>query len=91
MRKWLTVSKTRDLWMIEFVRVHLDEIDDVGTFIEFEAIVSEQHDVKVCHAAVNELCEIFAPILGEPVSASYSDLVEERLAENDESAKEGGE
>jgi adenylate cyclase class IV len=76
LHEWLTVRKTRDLWMIDHVRVHLDRVDDLGTFIEFEAIVSDRFDVKACHEAIAELRETFAPILGEPLGVSYCDLME---------------
>lgn len=78
---WLTVSKVREAWMLGDVRIHLDEVDGLGTFIEFEALVSRRFDVKMCHEAVKELRKTFAPLLGEPISKSYSDLVEQVLAE----------
>ena len=89
LKTWLVVAKTRDLWMLDNVRIHLDDLDDMGSFIEFEAIVSDRHDVRACHRAVEELREAFGPILGESLSASYSDLMEERLAEQDEAASRG--
>ena len=84
LRSWLTVIKTRELWMIGNVRIHIDEVDDLGTFIEFEAMVSHQHDVKECHMAVDHLRETFMPITGEPISISYSDLMAQKLAERSE-------
>lgn len=81
LREWLKVVKKRDLWMIQPVRIHLDVVEGLGQFIEFEAKVSRQFDVKECHAAIAELREIFTPVMGEPVSASYSDLMDQVLAE----------
>lgn len=81
LRAWLAVAKTRELWMISDVRIHLDEVDDLGMFIEFEAMVSRRFDVKQCHTAIAELRETFQPLLGEPISVSYSDLMEQVLAE----------
>lgn len=81
LKQWLAVCKTRELWMIDDVRIHLDEVEGLGTFIEFEAMISRRFDVKMCHEAVRNLRETFAPLLGEPISKSYSDLVEQTLAE----------
>jgi adenylate cyclase class 2 len=81
LKPWLTVTKTRELWMIEDVRIHLDTVDDLGTFIEFEALVSRRFDVKMCHAAVNELRERFGPLIAEPLSVSYSDMMQQILSE----------
>lgn len=84
LREWLTVSKKRELWMLDDVRIHLDSVVRLGTFIEFEAMVSKNCDVKECHMAINELREIFAPILGESISLSYSDMIDQLLAEQKE-------
>jgi adenylate cyclase class IV len=81
LKPWLIVHKTRELWMIGNVRIHLDEADDLGTFIEFEAMVSREFDVRQCHDAIADLRERFQPILGEPVSVSYCDLMAQHLQE----------
>lgn len=75
LRHWLNVAKTRELWMLENVRIHLDDVDQLGNFLEFEAIVSKERDVKECHMAIAHLRQVFGPTLGEPVSLSYSDLM----------------
>ena len=84
LKPWLVVRKTRELWMIENVRIHLDEVDELGTFIEFEAMVSKDHDVKECHQSIAHLREAFRPIMGEPVSVSYCDLMAQQLEEKDQ-------
>jgi adenylate cyclase class 2 len=81
LKPWLSVVKSRELWMLGDVRIHLDEVEGLGTFIEFEALVSRRFDVKMCHEAVRTLRVTFGPLLGEPISKSYSDLVEQALAE----------
>jgi predicted adenylyl cyclase CyaB len=72
---WLVVKKIRELWMLGNVRIHLDTVETLGTFLEFEALVSPQNDVERCRAVVAELREQFRPALGEPVSVGYSDLL----------------
>jgi adenylate cyclase class 2 len=74
---WKVVRKTRELWLLDNVRIHLDQVEDVGTFIEFEAVVSARHDLNECRTMVLHLREQFEPILGEPVSGSYEALVQE--------------
>ncbi|MHC4217146.1 MAG: CYTH domain-containing protein, partial [Planctomycetota bacterium] len=34
LRAWLKVAKKRELWMLENVRIHLDQVQSLGTFIE---------------------------------------------------------
>lgn len=84
LRAWLKVVKTRELWLLNNVRIHLDEVENVGTFIEFEAVVSGDCDVQECHKVINRLREVFGPAMGEPVAASYSDLMAQVLAEREQ-------
>lgn len=78
LRPWVTVVKTREAYLLDNVRIHLDQIQDLGVFIEFEAIVSRKNPRKRCTEQVNELREIFADVLGEPIGDSYSDLIARR-------------
>lgn len=82
LREWLVVKNTRDIWMLDDVRIHLDEVERLGTFIEFEAMISKKSNVKECHMAVKELRELFVMLMGEPISVSYSDLMQQELAES---------
>jgi adenylate cyclase class IV len=72
---WVTVRKVRDLWTYQDVRIHLDEVEGLGAFLEFEAMVTNDRHVGRCHQLIEELREHFRPTLGEPVSASYSDMI----------------
>ncbi|MHC5028720.1 MAG: class IV adenylate cyclase [Planctomycetota bacterium] len=74
---WLTVRKTRELWMQGAARIHLDTVVDLGNFIEFEALVSRAHDVRECHMMIAELRDCFGLVLGEPISVGYCDLVQQ--------------
>lgn len=71
---WKVVRKTRELWMVDNCRVHLDSVEDLGLFIEFEAVVSPRHDLGECRMMVQHLREQFAPIMGEAIGGSYESL-----------------
>lgn len=79
LHEWLTVQKTRELWLLRNVRVHLDRVALLGTFLELQAIVSEQHTIRDCQSRIRDLRERFAPIFGEPVAVSYCDLMEQEM------------
>ena len=81
LRAWVKVVKRRELWMLDNVRIHLDQVRRLGTFIEFEAVVSRQHDTKECHRKINYLREVFGPTLGEAVGPGYSDLMAQVVAD----------
>lgn len=72
---WLTVKKTRELWLLGAVRIHLDEVDSLGRFLEIEALVSPKQNVGKCHELVAQLRAKLGPALGEPLSGSYSDML----------------
>ena len=72
---WLTVRKTRELWLKDAIRIHLDTVENLGSFLEIEALVSPKQNVARCHEAIAQLRERFGPLLGEPISCGYSDLL----------------
>lgn len=75
LREWLVVRKIRTLYQLGNVRIHLDQVEGLGDFIEFEALVSSDDPMQQCHQRINELRTCFQPILGEAVACSYSDLL----------------
>ncbi|HED54355.1 MAG TPA: CYTH domain-containing protein [Phycisphaerales bacterium] len=70
------VKKKREVYLVGPVRIHLDVVDHLGTFLEFEAVVSRAHNVRKCHELVAALREHFASVMGEPISAGYADLIQ---------------
>jgi adenylate cyclase class IV len=74
---WVVVKKKRALLMLGNVRIHLDAVEGLGTFVEFEALVSRRHSVARCNEAVAALRKALEPALGEPIAVGYSDLLAE--------------
>lgn len=72
---WLVVKKKRELWLHRNVRIHLDQVEGLGNFIEFEALVSKEHNVPKCHESIGELRTALLPVLGEAIDRGYSDLL----------------
>src|SRR5882724_7615393 len=72
---WVVVRKRRELWMHGNVRIHLDQVDGLGAFLEFEALVSRDHNIAQCQEAVTQLRLRFQPVLGELIDCGYSDLL----------------
>lgn len=71
----VVVRKSRDLYMHANVRMHLDRVEDLGDFLELEAMVTKACPEEACRAQVTALRAALAPVLGEPISAGYSDLL----------------
>jgi adenylate cyclase class IV len=74
-RPWLAVRKRRDLFMHGSVRIHLDAVEGLGAFIEFEAPVTAERSAAAAHEEVARLRLSFAPVLGEPIAVGYVDLL----------------
>jgi adenylate cyclase class 2 len=78
---WITVKKVREIYLLGNVRIHIDTVEKLGSFIEFEALVGTNHSVAACHRAIGDLREVFTHVLGEPISCGYSDLLEQQAEE----------
>jgi adenylate cyclase class IV len=70
------VIKTRSVWLWKNVRIHLDEVEGLGTFLEFEAIVGEQCDDAAAHGKIKELIQTFALSSADIADISYSDMLQ---------------
>jgi homotetrameric cytidine deaminase len=69
----VVVDKRRHLLLYENVRIHLDDVDGLGAFVELEGVASPQSDLTREHELVERLRAQLG--LGEPVPVSYSDLL----------------
>lgn len=69
------VHKTRLLYMHRNVRIHLDRVRGLGSFIEFEAIVDDRCDENAAAEKVEKLIGVFNIRKDDIVGGSYSDLL----------------
>ncbi len=72
---WVTVKKSRDLWIYHGVRIHLDTVDTLGSFIEFEALVTPDRNLARCHELIDNLRASFSPAMGEAIACGYAELI----------------
>lgn len=73
------VAKKREIYFVENVKFHIDVVEDLGTFIEIEAI--DEHGsigIDVLHRQCNEYLDLFAISNEDLLSASYSDMLRNR-------------
>jgi adenylate cyclase class 2 len=69
------VKKKRELYVFENVRIHLDTMSKLGTFIEFEIVCSSPKDLKDAPRKMNYLKKIFEIKQKDLISKSYIDLI----------------
>jgi adenylate cyclase class 2 len=72
------VRKTREVYLMDAVRVHIDHVEELGWFLEFESLVSQANSLQNAHEQVVRLRDLLRPALGEIVSSGYSDMLLEQ-------------
>jgi predicted adenylyl cyclase CyaB len=80
---WIVVAKTREIYFIDNVKFHLDRVDELGTFVEIEAIghgeADDSHALRAQCEAYMDRFDLSADAL---VADSYSDLLQRRHAQD---------
>jgi predicted adenylyl cyclase CyaB len=68
------VDKRRELWVYSNTRIHIDDVDGLGDFIELETVITNQTDIEAQseHHFVKQSLEINDDQI---VPVSYSDLI----------------
>lgn len=72
---WCVVRKVREIYLYHNVRIHLDEVEDLGTFLEFEAVLGPNVDDEKGRAQLADLRQRFSISDADLLAVSYSDLL----------------
>lgn len=72
----IVVEKRRDIYFIDNVKFHLDEVEGLGTFVEIEAI-DTNGDIgsERLQAQCQNFLSLFAIQPDQLIALSYSDLL----------------
>lgn len=71
----VVVEKRREIFLYRNVRIHLDRVERLGDFLEFEAVLGPGDDDAAGAELVRELAGRFAITPAMLVEGSYSDLL----------------
>jgi len=71
----VVVSKRRRLYLWEGVRIHLDEVEGLGSFIEFEAVLPDAGDIETARGKVARLRSELGIEDDALVGVGYADLL----------------
>jgi adenylate cyclase, class 2 len=71
----VVVDKRREIFLVENVRIHLDEVAGLGQFLEFEAVLGPTVDDAAGRAQLDRLMEQFGIRSDDLLSGSYSDML----------------
>ena len=69
------VRKTREVWHWHNVRIHLDEVERLGSFIEFEAVIDESNDEAISFVRLEALGNALALSAAGDVAFGYAELL----------------
>jgi adenylate cyclase, class 2 len=72
----VTVAKQRTLYLWHNVRVHLDNVENLGTFLEFEAVLRTPDDEAASPTRLAQIAEALGIRDEDRISQSYSDLLD---------------
>ncbi len=67
------VTKRRELFLWRGVRIHLDAVEELGSFLEFEAVVGSGSDLTREYGLIGELRAAFAITDEHLMSSGYAD------------------
>ena len=67
------VTKRRRLFLWQDVRIHLDEVDGLGSFVEIEAVAAPESDLSHEHRLVAELRDQFTITDDRLCATGYAD------------------
>ncbi|HJS29234.1 MAG TPA: class IV adenylate cyclase [Anaerolineales bacterium] len=70
-----TVKKRRWLYRVGQTRIHLDEVEGLGCFLEFEVVLAESQDPDEGREIANQLIGRFGLSLDRLVEQAYIDLL----------------
>lgn len=77
--KYAEVDKHRTLYLYQNIRIHLDEVVNLGRFIEFEAMLEREDDQQLAHDNLKRLMNLFQIEDGDLVENSYGDIMRNEI------------
>lgn len=67
------VKKSRYLFLYEQTRIHLDKVDDLGTFLEFEVCLRPEQTIDDGTKIANDLMQLFEIDESDLMTGAYMD------------------
>ena len=71
------VEKQREIYLYQNVRIHLDRVVDLGTYLEFESVLDDDIDARTATAQLDFLIGEFGIAEDALCTGSYAEMLEE--------------
>ena len=69
------VDKLRQIYLFQNVRIHLDRVDGLGDFLEFEAVLGTGDEERRAHELLADLQQHFRLDANDLLAKSYGELI----------------
>jgi adenylate cyclase, class 2 len=69
------VQKRREIFLLHNIRIHLDEVNGLGSFLEFEAVLDSPDQEAAARAQLVVLLTHFGLQQGDLLSGSYGEML----------------
>ena len=69
------IKKKRQIYLFENVRIHLDEVEKIGNFIELEAVIDDEKTINENRDKTKWLLHYFNNDSSQLVESAYIDLI----------------
>ncbi|XP_032676773.1 uncharacterized protein LOC116846697 [Odontomachus brunneus] len=69
------VKKIRRLFIVGQTRIHVDQVDGLGNFIELEVVLQEDQDIETGQKIANDLMQALSITNDDLVAEAYIDLL----------------
>jgi predicted adenylyl cyclase CyaB len=86
----IVVVKRRRLLLWHNVRIHLDEVRELGSFVEFEAVLAEGEDEPTAYERIATLADALRLQPGDRISTSYGELMSDAALALPPASSRGG-
>ncbi len=74
------VRKDRECFLVENTRIHIDEVQDLGSFLELEVMLEPEQSAEAGRGRATELMQLLGVDADDLVSGAYIDLLDEARA-----------
>ena len=68
------VQKRREIFLWQNVRIHLDQVPGLGSFLEFEAVLQSEEDESAAQTQLAQLVQMFHILPEDLTPGSYADM-----------------
>lgn len=72
-----TIRKRREIFLYRYVRIHLDQVESLGDFLELEAVLDASGDLDAAERLVADLLERSGVTPEDLLQSSYGDMLAE--------------